>query len=120
MARFKKGEGGRPKGAKNKLASSANELAERMGCNPLEILLHYAMGNWKALGHESPTLTKRFQDGSTAEIPIISEEIRAGSAKEACKYIYPQKKAIDHNITPEQQAIFSKIAAAIEAKKNGS
>ena len=101
MALINKGKG-RPKGSQNKITKTAREIADRMGVCPMEILLHFANKDWKALGYESPTLLKITADGAH-EVDRISAELRASCAKEAAKYIYPTQKAVE--ITTDDNSI---------------
>jgi len=40
------------------------------------------------------------KDGSTFEELTISPELRQKSAKDACEYLFPKRKAIEHSINP--------------------
>ena len=85
---------GRPKGSKNIRTFNAEELASRMDVDPLEILIHFATGNYKALGYENECY---FKEGPSGEIKmgyVISPELRASSAEKACRYLYSQKQAV--------------------------
>ncbi len=64
--------GGRTKGTKNKktvLKENAEDVLARLGCNPLQILVELTKSN--------------------------DENIILGAAKELCKYVYTQKKAVE-------------------------
>ena len=87
---FKKGQprpanSGRKRGSLNRATVSANEIANSLGCNPLEILCMFAVGDWQGLGYESD---------------VIAPELRLKAAQQACEYIFPKRKAIDHNVRP--------------------
>tara|TARA_Y100001963_G_scaffold17759_1_gene21945 strand:- start:36226 stop:36594 length:369 start_codon:yes stop_codon:yes gene_type:complete len=86
---------GRKKGTPNKRTKHAIELAERLGVDPLEVLLHITSNNWKALGYESGETEKVLKDGGTIMVERIELKDRLGAAKEACKYVYPTRKAVD-------------------------
>lgn len=60
---------GRAKGTPNKKTESLLEVCDRMGVNPFEGLLQ---------------LTKS-----------VDESIRLGALKEACKYLYSQRRAVE-------------------------
>lgn len=92
---------GRPKGAKNKDKGELVALAEKLGVNPFEILLHFAKGDWKALGYDSETRSRWTNAGIEYEEEIIKAETRMNAAKEASKYMYPQKKAVEVSTDPE-------------------
>jgi hypothetical protein len=87
---------GRKPGTPNKKTQELRDLADKLGVNPFEILLHFAKGNWEALGYEGPTVTKVTQGGVVVE-DRISPELRSSSAREACKYLFPQLKAVEHS-----------------------
>ena len=93
---FKKGEGGRKKGSLNKRTYEAEALAERLGVDPLEILLLFAKGDWESLGYENEFLFSEGPEGEIKPRLVITPEMRLNSAKEAVKYLYFQKKAVDH------------------------
>lgn len=89
----KKKTGGRKKGTPNNNSLNAKKLAEELGVDPLEILLHFATGNAKALGIDEKQTVVSY--GKKIKIPAIPPELRLKAAKEACPYIYPQRKAIE-------------------------
>lgn len=86
--------GGRTKGTPNKSTAEAQELADRLGINPLEVILLFAGGKWEELGYDSSTITKFVGENVVVE-PVISPELRQKSAKDACEYIYAKRKSID-------------------------
>lgn len=86
---------GRKKGVPNKKTQDLQEMADELGCNPFRILLMFANDDWEGLGYPEPTTTKVTKDGTTVEIDRISPDLRAHAAKEAAKYLYPQRKAVE-------------------------
>lgn len=70
------------------------EKARELRVDPFEILLLFAKGDWKALGYPSEWDDKISND-VLYQVRIIEPRDRIVAAKEACKYIYPQRKAID-------------------------
>lgn len=86
--------GGRTKGTVNKRTFDAQKLAEEKGCDPLEILIDIAKGDWEALGYEKDHVIK-FSMGNPFAESVITMDHRVSAAKEAAKYIYPQLKAIE-------------------------
>lgn len=88
--------GGRTKGTPNKRAWDAREIADRLNCDPLEILLHIANNDHKALGYKEGTV-KKVNLGIEYEEELIQLKDRKDAAKEAAKYVYPQLKAIEHS-----------------------
>lgn len=111
---FQKGHklSGSRKGVPNKRTQEAQEIAERLGIDPFQILLNFAVGDWKALGYKSPTST-RFVGETMIEEDVISPDLRASSAKAACEYLYPKRKAIEHQI---EQGQFTSITRTVLTK----
>jgi hypothetical protein len=95
MAKGKK-TGGRKAGTPNFNLMPARELAEKMGIDPLQILLHFANNDWKALGYDDPYVVMAVDEGKAAMKERITSEIRSACAKEAAKYIRPTLKAVEH------------------------
>lgn len=91
MPRF----GGRQKGTKNKSRTAVEETAARLKVNPFEVLCLFAKGDWKALGYEAECYFAEKPDGAVKMGYVISPEMRVTAAKEASKYLYPQKKALE-------------------------
>lgn len=85
---------GRPKGSQNKIKTAASEIADKLGINPLEVLLYFAANDWESLDYDGPTIT-RVIEGQAVEIERISPETRLNAAKEAVKYMYPTQKAVE-------------------------
>lgn len=122
MAKFKPGDprpvnSGRKKGTPNRRSFNAQELAERLGVDPLEVLLHATNNNWQALGYDSGIQTKLVGENAVTEdtIPIT---VRITAAKEAAQYLYSKRRAVEHtgqvtNINSEPLSI-EKILAKIE------
>lgn len=71
---------GKKKGTKNKKTQSLIDKAEVLGVDPFEVLLLFAKNDWRSLGYHEP---------------LIDPDTRVHAAKEACKYLYSQRKAID-------------------------
>ncbi len=97
---FEKGHkksGGRKKGVKNKESVPLEEKSKELGINPFEILLLFAQGDWQKLGYESQKIIKFGANGVENEEYIIPPSVRAKAASEACQYLYPKLKAIEHS-----------------------
>jgi hypothetical protein len=92
------GKRGRPKGSASKITLSIKEKSEQLGCDPFEILLHFAKGDWKALGYESDHILKPGGGGEVFPVPMISAEMRLKAASDACQYLYPKRKAIEGSL----------------------
>lgn len=70
---------GRPKGSPNARTQDLFDITERLECNPFEVLIMFAKGDAEAL-----------------RISEISAELRLRAAKDACDYLFPKRKAIEH------------------------
>lgn len=74
MAKFEAGHkkiGGRKKGTPNKLGNAVQDMCEKLGANPLEVM-----------------------------VGLLSDpEHKFGAAKELLQYVYPKKKALEITIT---------------------
>ena len=92
MAKGKK-TGGRAKGTPNKTRINAQAIADEVGIDPLRVLMLAAKGDSDALGEK------------------ITLDQRISAAKEAAKYLYPQRKAIEHTIEEDSGP---KIASMLE------
>lgn len=93
--------GGRQKGTPNKNKVPAQELAEKLGVDPLAILLMVAKGDWKGLGYSKPTETKYSQFGQPFEVELIPLKMRIFAASDAVQYIVPKRKALEVSNDPE-------------------
>ncbi len=106
MPRPSKGErtpgSGRKPGVSNKKTIEAESIAERLGCNPLEVLINFAKGDWKALGYDSEVYHMEKPDGSVKMGFVITPDQRITAASQACKYIYPQKKTVEVSADPDK------------------
>lgn len=109
---------GRKKGGLNKRTEEARALAERLGFNPLELLAHFAMGNWEALGYPGPTKTIVTAEGSF-EVDRIDEALRQKSAKDAIPFIYPQLKSVEVAGDANSFQSFAQMIAALVKEESG-
>lgn len=114
---------GRPKGIPNKRTTDLIELSTKLGCNPFEVLIHFAKGDFEALGYEKHRI-RVTKDGGTEMELTISPELRQRSAKDACEYLFPKRKAVEHSFNPSDlpdDELLKKTAKllteAMEAKK---
>jgi hypothetical protein len=87
--------GGRAKGTKNKDTQTAQQLAAELGVCPLTILLHFAQGNWKALGYPEATRKIFTADGDPVDVDVISPDLRQKSAKDALPFLRPTLKSVE-------------------------
>ena len=86
---------GRQKGTPNKKTVELMELTEKLGCNPFEMLLLFAKGDHEALGLPEVTVVSVTESGEPIERLTISPELRQKSAKDACEYLFPKRKAVE-------------------------
>lgn len=73
--------GGRKKGTPNKVNRTLAEKAAELGCDPFEILCHFAMNNFRALGYSRKD--------------SIDPKLRKSAAADAAEYLYPKRRAIE-------------------------
>lgn len=98
---------GRPKGSLNARTVDLLEISQRLECNPFEVLIHFAKGDYGALGYEKDQI-KVTGKGETVSELTISPELRQRSAKDACEYLFPKRKAVEHSFNqdmPDDQLI---------------
>jgi hypothetical protein len=99
---------GRPKGSPNLRTQELFAIAERLDCNPFEILLHFAKGDYEALNLPEWN-EKSTKDGAKIKEPSISPELRQKSARDACEYLFPKRKAVEHSFDGDDDPISSFI-----------
>lgn len=119
--------GGRQKGTPNAKSIEARALADRLGVDPLEILLLFAKGDWKALGYKDETYRVEQAGGVVNSVLYVSPETRANSAAKACDYLYAKRKAVEvtgadgepvgQSVTDELVRQFMEIRAMIKAER---
>jgi hypothetical protein len=98
---------GRPKGSLNARTVDLLEISQRLDCNPFEVLIHFAKGDFEALGYEKHKI-RVTKDGGTEMELTIAPELRQRSAKDACEYLFPKRKAIEHtfdNSMPDDKLV---------------
>jgi hypothetical protein len=88
--------GGRQKGTVNKSTQNLMDIADRIGVSPFEVLCMIAKADWQGLGYDNPTYLKAAGE-NMIEVDRITLESRLNAAKEASKYLYPQRKAVEHS-----------------------
>lgn len=88
--------GGKKRGTKNLRTIELEQRADILGCCPFEILCHFAMGNWEALGYDSKERIVGYtKSGGEITKEYITPELRAHCAGEAAQYLHPKRKAIE-------------------------
>lgn len=97
---------GRKKGTPNKKTQTLLEKCEEIGCDPFEVLMRFAAGDWKGLGYKCTCYASNpkcitAEDNLPAhkktkcDCEPISKELRQKSAKDACEYVHPKRKALE-------------------------
>jgi hypothetical protein len=86
---------GRTKGSLNKRTFQLKEHIKSLGCDPLDVLVLFAKGDWRALGYESATVTKVTAQGEVIQVERITTDNRIAAAKEAAQYIYAKLRSIE-------------------------
>jgi hypothetical protein len=86
---------GRKKGSSNRRTMMVDEMVSKLNVDPLEVLLLFAKGDWKKLGYDAESTICYNSAGIEYTRLTISPETRIMGAKEAVKYIYSQKKAME-------------------------
>lgn len=92
---------GRPKGCKNKRSFIAEIIASKYELDPFEVLMQIAAGDWETLGFKTRTRPVFTAQGIEMEEDNVPLAQRCIAAKEAVKYLYPQKKQIQR-VTKEE------------------
>lgn len=92
---FKKGEGGRPKGAKNKHTFNVEEMAQEYELDPFKFMMAVINNDWQKLGFSGPTKTTFTMNGIEVEEDNIPVEQRVKCAGHASKFLYSAKQAIE-------------------------
>lgn len=90
------------------------EIADKLGCNPFEILCRFALGDAKGLGYSDSKHLTSTAKGDLIEKDIISPELRIRAAAEAAAYLHPKLKAIEHS--GEVKNVHVEKLTAIEVK----
>jgi len=98
---------GRPKGSKNKQIMLVEDMVTKLGVDPLEVLMLFAKGDWKALGYETGSTVAYTNAGIEYEKLTITADQRVAAAGQAVKYIYSQKKAME--LSSDKSAPFEVI-----------
>lgn len=87
---------GRAKGTPNKQTQTLQEIAERNNCDPFEVLIWFAKRDYDSL-HLPEWIDKVGKDGAFIREATISPELQQKSAKDACEYLHPKRKALEHS-----------------------
>ena len=96
--------GGRQKGSLNKRTRLVEDIAAKFKLDPFEVLMMVANYDWKGLGYETESTIAYTNAGIEYELPRIALSDRVAAAKEAAKYIYPQKKSVEMTL-PEASGL---------------
>ena len=117
---FQKGNPGRPKGATGVLKKSVEEASRRLKINPIEVLLLFAKGDWKALKYDKEKYITNINEHGECEKWTIDPAIRMKAAAEVCQYLYPKLKSVEYvraeplsDMTPHQRLDMLKQAVLL-------
>lgn len=109
--------GGRLKGTRNKVNSAAQDIADRIGVNPIEVLCWFTMGDWKKLGYEQSKQVKAITQYGELMEDVVRPIDRLSAAAELAQYLYPKKKAIEYS-GPDGDAIPVEVVYVAEFGAN--
>lgn len=87
---------GKLKGMPNRRTQELILMAQDLECSPFEVLMRFAMNDYKWLGYDEKQ-TKYSASGAPYDELTISPELRAQCAEKAASYIYPKLKSIEHS-----------------------
>ncbi len=102
--------GGRTQGTPNKKNQEIYDLAEELQCSPVRILMHFALGDYEALGlpeHIEKITTK----GPIIEPSIMPDTMKSAAA-DLMPYMYGKRKPVDSEGNDSADPI-SELADAI-------
>jgi len=92
---FKKGQGGRKKGSKNKFQFNPELTAKAMGVDPMEYCLSIVKGDWAQAGFPDEFIFSENAEGSVKARPCITPEMRVKCIEIAMKYLYSTKQSTE-------------------------
>ena len=72
---------GRPKGSRNKRTEDIEEMLERLGCNPLEVLAMIAINDKDSLGEEKNIPIALRQKAASDLMPYIAPKLRSSQVE---------------------------------------
>lgn len=104
---------GRKKGTLNKRSQEVADILANLDYCPVTALVHFAKGDWEALGLPGPTKTISIGEGQTIEVDRIDEQLRQKSAKDLMPYAFPQLKGIEFKGDTKDK--FNSFAEAVAA-----
>lgn len=114
--------GGREKGTLNKATQDLHDKAKELGVDPFEILLLFAKRDHEALGLPEYTMkvVGRGEDSIEIEELTISPELQQKSAKDACEYLHPKRKAIEHKLETDTGKSLEEYLSGLNAAKENT
>ena len=98
---IKKKHGGRKKGSLNRNTQAVAEMCEAMGFNPIQTMIYFANGDWKALGYSSETVIKPGFAGIEIEELTIPQDLRYKANADLARFIHPHRKSVEHKVDAE-------------------
>ncbi len=72
---------GRPKGSRNKRTEDIEDMLERLGCNPLEVLAMIAINDKASLGEEKDIPIALRQKAASDLMPYIAPKLRSSQVE---------------------------------------
>ena len=72
---------GRPKGSRNKRTEDIEQMLERLGCNPLEVLAMIAINDKDGLGEEQDISIALRQKAASDLMPYIAPKLRSSQVE---------------------------------------
>lgn len=119
MAKGRK-TGGRTKGTVNKASVPLAERAAALGIDPFDVLLFFAAGDWQKLGYDAEQVPSSYSEHGTVHKYTIDPGVRAKAAGEACNFLYPKLKAIEHSGDTNSFQSFAQMVAGLVKEQNAS
>jgi hypothetical protein len=106
---------GRPKGSKNKIGLIAEHIAANYHMHPFEVLMKILNNDWEGLGYEAEIYHKETPSGEVKIGYVLTPQMRLDAAKEATKYLFSQKKAVEIS-TPEGEGFRIEVVDYVSKK----
>lgn len=110
--------GGRKEGTRNRDTQWAIDLAAKQEMHVFEVLLKFANRDHKALGLDEKTIkyVGKGDNIQAQEELTISPELQQKSAKDACEYILPKLKSVEHSGVNGND-LFARLLSEIHGSK---
>lgn len=109
--------GGRAKGTPNAGTLPLEAKAKELGIDPFEVLLHFAKGDWRALGYAQEQAPSSYSEHGTVYKYTIDPAVRSKAAQEACHYLYSKRQAISVDVNEDPEMIEAVKSFAVLSKE---